>query len=601
MADLSPELQEDVNAAIASAMVTTMTQLGRRDALRRAFAGLGGLISLATLGQACRSLDQSATQATPSGPAPTLPARFQDHVKMAEAKVDAEFKGKPTPQDAKFVEWAKKRGAAVGQVIGIWLALQPYKMLQELLDEDINDLPIFCPEFGPVIVFRHAHVIECLGSDETFSVAPYAREMKRATEGEFNPQKFSHFILGTDQPGLYDPDSLILRSVMNKNDMTHLRKIIRDVTMDWIAGAKNRNAKKVDVVKTLCRYVPIAVCDKYLGFNVYEKGKPAFAELVGGGTFKIDDNLKKSFTFKITEGKVPTRDDLYLWIKDAFRNIFNNVTRDPNFESLGIKSTEYQVAYTQALINYYKPIIAKKSSTYPDTMLTRLIVMQLKAAKGELDPKAFGLATKEELQKRLTDARIRENLIGTVTGAGVNPEEGMARVIDALLNLKSTDLASFKKLQEAAAKNDMPTLNRAMLELLRLNPQGEVLLRLSTKEYSNFDTKIMPGRLVFCAHGAAMRDKAAIKNPMVFDLNRDPMLKPWKKGADQRASEAPQSQIYLQHGYGRHKCLGRYVSELTMEEGLRGILLLGDITRGTPLKMDPQNLYAESLEIGFTA
>ena len=65
-----------------------------------------------------------------------------------------------------------------------------------------------------------------------------------------------------------------------------------------------------------------------------------------------------------------------------------------------------------------------------------------------------------------------------------------------------------------------------------------------------------------------------------------------------RAREAPQSRTYLQHGFGRHKCLGRYASEVTMRESLRALLRLGPWERRSPLRFDAQGLYAESLRVG---
>ena len=76
------------------------------------------------------------------------------------------------------------------------------------------------------------------------------------------------------------------------------------------------------------------------------------------------------------------------------------------------------------------------------------------------------------------------------------------------------------------------------------------------------------------AFAAAMRDPAAVPQPLTFDVGRDEGLTGYlADGA--RAREAPQSRTYLQHGYGRHKCLGRYGSEITMRESLRALLRLG--------------------------
>jgi cytochrome P450 len=96
-----------------------------------------------------------------------------------------------------------------------------------------------------------------------------------------------------------------------------------------------------------------------------------------------------------------------------------------------------------------------------------------------------------------------------------------------------------------------------------------------------------------------MRDPEVVADPLVFDIERDETVANHLEG-QQRANEAPQSQLYLQHGYGRHKCLGRYASELTMRESLRAVLRLGNLERRSELEMDDQGLYAVSLRVGFS-
>jgi cytochrome P450 len=103
---------------------------------------------------------------------------------------------------------------------------------------------------------------------------------------------------------------------------------------------------------------------------------------------------------------------------------------------------------------------------------------------------------------------------------------------------------------------------------------------------------------VFVGYAAAMRDPAAVPHPLAFDARRDERLTGYQGDRD-RAREAPQSLLYLQHGFGRHKCLGRYASELTMRESLRALLRLGDVERRSTLEMDEEQLYASSLRVGL--
>ena len=106
------------------------------------------------------------------------------------------------------------------------------------------------------------------------------------------------------------------------------------------------------------------------------------------------------------------------------------------------------------------------------------------------------------------------------------------------------------------------------------------------------------GTVVFVAYAAAMLDPEVVPNPAAFDVTRDERLTPYLCNQE-RASEAPQSLIYLQHGYGRHKCLGRYASEITMQESLRAMLRIGSLKRRGELEMDEENWFAMHFKIGF--
>jgi cytochrome P450 len=207
---------------------------------------------------------------------------------------------------------------------------------------------------------------------------------------------------------------------------------------------------------------------------------------------------------------------------------------------------------------------------------------------------------------------IRSNVFGTVVGAVVNPQEATARILDSMLCLKEGKYemlngTSFEQaLHWAAVKPDeadyaqsLDRLRKYALEALRLKPQGEVLLRMCVKDNDVLaGVPLRKGTLVFAAYAAAMLDAEVVPNPTAFDITRDEQLQPYLQDQE-RVREAPQSLIYLQHGYGRHKCLGRYASEITMQESLRAMLRLGSLERRSELKMDEQNLYAVSLKIGF--
>ncbi|MGH3811663.1 MAG: cytochrome P450 [Pseudonocardiaceae bacterium] len=525
---------------------------------------------------------------------------------------------------AAFAAAGQARGAAVAGVISKWLATAPYVMLQELLDQPKEQMPIFKPFIGPAVVARHEYVIECLQRTDLFTVDLYAPEMARATDDKAkNPQAFSHFMLSTDRDELYRLDDVILRRAVSRHDEGALSAMIRNEAQRWTRTVGD--AGEIDVVTTLAKFVPLRIASDYLGVPYQDDSEPAtIPGLHAGDRFPLDEDLVRVFSFsKIQEGFVPTADDLYNWIKDTFRNTFNNFNQDnplfTEFRERGIVGTEYLTAYVHALLKVYKDRL-RRGETVPDTMLTRLLRMQSKVA-GEgaqaLEQEFASLLgsplPEGELARRLSDSMIRSNVCATLTGAVVNPQEATARIVDSILRLKdgeyearngssydhATQLAGIDE-EEPSYAESLEALRKYALEALRLQPQGEVLLRLCAQDNTTLGgVPIHKGTPVFVAFAAAMRDAEAVPQPLAFDIARDERLTGYLSNGD-RAREAPQSQTYLQHGYGRHVCLGRYASEITMRESLRALLRLGQLQRLSGLEMDEQGIYAVSLRVGFS-
>lgn len=562
---------------------------------------------------------------TPLLPQPTLPDVNDPKYVNNPAAYDQDKQAFDAALAA-FATAAKARGGAVAGIMGQWLATKPFAMLQELLDQPKASMPIFSPAVGPVIVMRHEHVIQCLERTDLFTVDRYAAEMARATDDKAKcPAAFSHFMLGTDNDELYRLDGVLLRHVVTPNDQQLLTNIARKAADDWLQTTRVSGANTVDIVTTIARDVPLRLVSEYLGVPGYQQGEPSVLPgLKGGDVMPLSVSLQKVFTFqKISQGIVPTWDHLHVWIQDAFRNIFNNGNpASPDFQQFrdrGIIATEYLSNYVHELIQFYKAEL-NAGKDLPDTMLTRLLRLQADVPAGQagvLEQEFTDLLGQPlpagELAKRLSDSMIRSNVFGTAVGAVANPQEAMTWVTDALLKLKEGNYQARpgsgfdRAVNLANISDDNPKsaeaaeeLRKYALEALRLQPQGEIVLRVCVKDNTELaNVLIRKGTVVFVAHAAAMRDKSVIKQPLSFDVQRDEQLTAYLGDAD-RKKECPQSQTYLQHGYGRHKCLGRYASEITLQESLRAILRLGDITRQSEVIMDGQNNYPVSFTIRFT-
>jgi hypothetical protein len=229
---------------------------------------------------------------------------------------------------------------------------------------------------------------------------------------------------------------------------------------------------------------------------------------------------------------------------------------------------------------------------------------------GESAPTA---ARPENLDPKLvSDLRIAENVMGTIVGAIAGQEEATCRVIDSLMRLQAGEYrtsgdgrARYGKFAEATAlavnvlsgtrvAESRRELYKYFLEALRLQPQGEVLLRKCVSDGARIadGRPISAGTLVFAAHGSAMRD---IPDADAFILDRP-------------------REHYLQYGWNRHTCLGQYVSPVIIVESMIAVLGLQSLARPEPregessfpferrfgrLQLDDQNLYATTFSLQF--
>jgi cytochrome P450 len=561
---------------------------------------------------------EAAEQSTPLPPPPPPAPDQNDPRYLRDPRAYERDRLAVEQTRANFAAAARLRGGAIGQLISDRLKNAPLAMLQELLDAPADQVPIFAPVIGPAIVARRQYVLTCLTRDDLFTVEPYAAKMARGMDDPARASgAFSHFLLSTDDEALYRPDDVLLRSVITSDDADRLTRTTRTEAERW--ASRLRDAGELDVVNTLARTVPLRIVGNYLGVPWSDQDTPApLPGLRGGDTFPLDDDLVKVFTFnRITAGVVPTEEQLFDWIKDVFRDVFNNfgppTRQSVDFTERGLEATEYLTAYIHALLIHYRSQL-REGGDVPDTMLTRLLRLQLRvAAEGDERLRAaLGPALPPgTAAARLSDSMIRSNVLGTVVGAVVNPQEATARIVDSLLRLQDGEYpvrngSSFSAAVAAARTDEdapgyaesLRTVRRYSLEALRLRPQGEVLLRRCVRDNTELGgVLIRAGTLVFVAYAGAMRDPMDVPEPSAFDADRDPQPYGYLRTTD-RAREAEQSQLYLQHGFGRHKCLGRYVSEITMQESARALLRLGGLARLSELEMDEQNLYAVRLRIG---
>lgn len=523
---------------------------------------------------------------------------------------------------------AARQGRAVAGVYGFFLKYKPYPMLAEIRAKE----KLFQPAFGPVLVVDGDSVRDVLSRHNVFTVDPYGREMIKSMTSTQNGG-FDSFILSTDDPDKFLEDKRLLTTVVNRGDPEKIRGLIHADCMQRVKQVVEdpqlSTPGEIDIVAAVARYVPVTVSHHYFGIPVAKKK----------GSFELSEDMLRYYGEKVAgpdgvtplptefmrsdgrivdlpdsalgkdDGVIPDEAQVYQWIKASFQNFFNNVQKDVEVQAHGVR------AYRELLVYLLRELAVQRAALtagepVADTMLTRLLKLQMGIGDPTVtpDPKTD--------PARLSDLRIVENIMGTVVGAVAGQEEATCRMIDSMIRLKEGEYAqsdvgalsgdesvgSFDAARQLAlnvlegrdVSSSRQKLHQYVFEALRLQPQAEVLLRECTQQGATISGSrpIRAETLVFVAHGSAMKDT---QNADAFVIGRH-------------------EKHYLQHGYGRHKCLGQYVSPVILAESLISILALDNLRRPEPregerafpqerrfgrLQLDDGNLYAKTFTLQF--
>jgi cytochrome P450 len=499
---------------------------------------------------------------------------------------------------------ALRQGRAVGAGIGFFLRFAPNVML----DEVRHRTAVFQPVFGPVLVVGGDAVRNVLERNQEFTVEPYGVEMIKTMSPAHNGG-FTTFILSTDDNALYEPDKRLLTAVCRREDAEAITAIVHADCRRRVAAAvaegRATGTSIIDIVQTVARYVPVTLGHRYLGVPVAE----------AGGSFRLTPLMLACYGTPIDgqpdtalgpdDGVIPDERQMYDWIKAAFQHFFNNVQKDADVQRRGLRACRQLLVHILREIDLQRRRILD-GDPVDDTMLTRLIHFQL----GRSAPT---VPRPPDLDPRLvSDLRIAENVMGTIVGAVAGQEEATCRVVDSLVRLREGEYrtsgpaahryGTFEEARTLAvnvmngtdAAASRALLRAYCLEALRLQPQGEVLLRRCARDGARIvDSRpIAAGTPVFAAHGSAMRD---VPEADAFILDRP-------------------REHHLHYGWDRHTCLGQYVSPVLLIESAVVTLALHDLSRpparpgerATPLErrfgrlqLDDNNLYATTFSLQY--
>ena len=274
------------------------------------------------------------------------------------------------------------------------------------------------------------------------------------------------------------------------------------------------------------------------------------------------------------DGIIPDEQQMYLWIKAAFQHFFNNVQKDPAVQVQGLRACRQLLAYLLREIGIQRQRLLD-GQPVDDTMLTRLAPVSAgtlrteRAAAGR--PRSAAGQRSAHRRERHGHHRRR----GGRSGRGHLPGHRFAHPAAGgrVSNRRAGQAYRYGSFSEATqlalnvlsgtnVKESRAGLYRYFLEALRLQPQGEVLLRKCARDGSQIagSRPLAAGTLVFASHGSAMKD---VPEPDAFILDRP-------------------REHYLHYGWNRHTCLGQYVSPVIIVESMIALLGLQDLRRPEP-------------------
>jgi cytochrome P450 len=327
------------------------------------------------------------------------------------------------------------------------------------------------------------------------------------------------FVLGTDNTPQYERDISILRLAAPRSDVPALAGFATQTAEALVDDGDGR----IDVAD-LAKRVPARLIGHWFG----------------------------------TPG--PDEDTLIAWTLAMFEAIFVNLKDDPQIHGRAKEAAAGLGTHLHGLI------AARKASGGPaDDVLGRLIALQASA------PAA------------LTDAEIRNNIIGLVVGFIPTIATATTFAIDALLNRPD----ALESAQSAARAGDDETLRAHMVEAMRFAPQGPGLFRRAMRdcviaEGTHHETELPKGTTVFAATQSAMHDDDVVDDPGEFRTDRPP-------------------HHYMHFGVGLHECFGRFASLMAIPLIAKALLRRNGLQRapgddGELVKAGP---FAQSLVVTY--
>ena len=169
-------------------------------------------------------------------------------------------------------------------------------------------------------------------------------------------------------------------------------------------------------------------------------------------------------------------------------------------------------------------------------------------------------------------------IVPTIAAAVATQAQHFSQMLDIYLRPEYHHI--WPQIQECAWSNDpadFEKLKMYALEANRLAPAAFGLLRVTAVDGTvhdgvNGDIDVSVGENVYTDFMAVGMDETVFPNPTEIDITRDPNL-------------------YIHHGYGPHKCIGRPIVEIAMAAQLKVFAKLKNLRRAPGLQGELKSTF----------
>jgi len=309
------------------------------------------------------------------------------------------------------------------------------------------------PNNGPVFITRFRDVEEALSRPEVFNI----------TYGAMIDPSVGPFMLGRDGTTINQRDKGIMRALMQREDLPTIRAAVAARVNESVE--RQMQSRKIEVVSTISRWVPIKLSGDYFGF-------PG-----------------------------PDMASMLRWSRATQYDMFHNLDKDPGIHQDNIDAGQEMKAYMRELLSQRRAALQQNPDL--DDILSRLLKSQF--------PDAIDF----------DDERIMVNIMGTLVGGIETTSQAIVQILDQLFKRP----AIFKQAVTAAKMDDDDLVFQYCWEALRFNPINPFVVRRCASNYkiasgSLRSATIKEGAIVLVSTRSAMRDGREIPAASKFCIDR---------------------------------------------------------------------------------